>query len=158
MYNKIFIALSLFLVATLGAEQTLSLIKPEAVRAGHIGAIIARFEKQHLRIAALKMTRMPREQAAEFYAALQGRPFYDELINMMSSGAIVALILEGENAIQTNRTLMGATDPKKADIGTIRAEFGTSIGQNAVHGSDSYEAAKREIAFFFKPNEIVNAQ
>lgn len=155
MFNKMLTCL-LLLCPMLGAEQTLALIKPDAVKSGHMGEIVSRYEKSGLRIAALKMTRLSKEQASAFYAAHKERSFYPELVTFMSSGAIVALVLEGDNAIQKNRQLMGDTDPKKAAPGTLRADFGQSKGQNAVHGSDSLEAAKTEIAFFFNPAEIVN--
>jgi len=135
-------------------EQTLSIIKPDAVAANHIGDIIARFEKNGLRVSAIKMTRLTEDQAKQFYAVHKDRPFYAELTQFMSSGPIVAIVLEGNNAISKNREIMGATDPKKAALGTIRADFAKSMGQNAVHGSDSPEAAKVEVAFFFSPQEI----
>ncbi|MCE5318604.1 MAG: nucleoside-diphosphate kinase [Parachlamydia sp.] len=140
----------------LGAEQTLTLIKPDAVAAKHIGDILARYEKSGLTIAALKMTWLSKEQAGAFYAVHSDRSFYAELIEFMNSGPIVALVLDGPNAVQKNRELIGDTEPKKSSPGTLRADFGTSKGHNAVHGSDSPEASKTEIAFFFKPEEIVN--
>lgn len=140
--------------AALCAEQTLSIIKPDAVKNHHIGNILSRFEKAGLNIDALKMTKLTKEQAAKFYAEHRERSFYPELIEFMSSGPIVAIVLEGDDAIAKYRKLMGATDPKKADQGTIRAEFGESTGKNAVHGSDSPQAAQREIGFFFQPDEI----
>lgn len=136
-------------------EQTLSIIKPDAVAANHIGAIVDRFEKADMRIAAIKMIKLSRQQAGEFYFIHNERPFYEELVNFMSSGPVVVMVLEGNDAIAKNRTIMGATDPKKAAPGTIRADFAESMGRNAVHGSDSPEAAKKEIAFFFKPSEIL---
>lgn len=138
------------------AEQTLTLVKPDAVAAQHAGDILARYEKSGLKIAALKMTKLTKEQAGAFYAVHRERPFYADLVDFMSSGPIVALVLEGPNAVQKNRELIGDTEPKKASPGTLRADFGTSKGHNAVHGSDSLDAAKTEIAFFFKPEEIVN--
>jgi nucleoside-diphosphate kinase len=149
--------LSLFILLTpvlAMAEQTLSIIKPDAVKANHIGAIIARFEKNGLHVAAAKMTLLTKEKAGQFYAVHKARPFYAELVDYMSSGPVLAMVLEGENAIAKNREIMGATDPKKAAPGTIRADFATSISYNAVHGSDSAASAKEEIAFFFKPTEI----
>lgn len=140
--------------ATKSDEQTLSMIKPDAVAAGHIGEIIARFEKSGLRIAALKMTSMDKEKAGKFYAVHKDRPFFEELTQFVGSGPVVVMVLEGENAIAKNREIMGATDFKKAAPGTIRADFAQSITKNAVHGSDSPEAAKTEIAFFFQPDEI----
>ncbi|MFQ5729484.1 MAG: nucleoside-diphosphate kinase [Waddliaceae bacterium] len=138
------------------AEQTLSIIKPDAVEAHHIGDIISHFESKGLQIAAMRMVQLSRPQAMEFYAAHMDRPFYFDLVNYMISGPIVAIVLEGDNAISRNREIIGATDPEKAEPGTLRAEFGTSIKANAAHGSNSPETAKMEIAFFFKPQEIVS--
>lgn len=135
-------------------EQTLSIIKPDAVAANHIGEIIAHFEKAGLHIAAIKMQHLTKQQAEEFYAVHKERPFFPDLVVFMSSGPIVAMVLEGPNAIANNRTLMGATDPKKATPDTIRAKIGESVQRNAVHGSDSLESAKKEIPFFFKSSEI----
>lgn len=135
-------------------EQTLSIIKPDAVHANHIGEIIARFEKAGLRIAALKMTLLTKEQAEQFYSVHKERPFFADLTTFMSSGPIVAIVLEGDNAIAKNREIMGATDPSKAAKGTLRADFAQSVTKNAVHGSDSPETAKVEIAFFFQPGEV----
>ncbi len=130
-------------------ERTLSLIKPEAVAARHIGSICRRFEKAGLRIAAMRMLQLTKEQAEAFYAVYRQRPFYKDLVAYMSSGPIVAQILQGENAIERNRRLMGATDPAEAAPETIRADFGQSMQLNAVHGSDGPETAAAEIAFFF---------
>ena len=130
-------------------ERTLSLIKPDAVAASHIGSICRRFEKAGLRIAAMRMLWLAREQAEAFYAVHRERPFYKDLTTYMCSGPIVAQILQGENAIEHNRQLMGATDPANADPKTIRADFGQSLQRNAVHGSDGPETAAAEIAFFF---------
>lgn len=135
-------------------EQTLSIIKPNAVAANHIGEIIARFEKNGLRIAAIKMQLLTKEQAQNFYAVHRGKPFLESLTSFMSSGPIVAIVLEGKDAVAKSREIMGATDPNKAAKGTLRADFAESVTKNAVHGSDSTETAKIEIAFFFKPNEI----
>ncbi|RMD71715.1 MAG: nucleoside-diphosphate kinase [Gammaproteobacteria bacterium] len=135
-------------------EQTLSIIKPEAVAKNLIGAILSRFEQGGLSIVAARMTKLSREQAEAFYDIHRERPFFQDLVNYMISGPIMVQVLEGENAIERNREIMGATDPKKAAPGTIRAEFGESIERNAVHGSDGPETARREIAFFFKPDEI----
>lgn len=135
-------------------EQTLSIIKPDAVAANHTGEIISRFEKAGLRIAAIKMQKLSNEQAKAFYAIHSERPFFNDLTTFMSSGPSVAIVLEGPNAVAKNREIMGATDFKKADKGSLRADFAQSITKNAVHGSDSIENAKTEIAFFFKPNEI----
>lgn len=138
-------------------EQTLSIIKPDAVAAHHIGAIIARFEDNDLHVAAMKMVKLSKDQAGDFYSVHKERPFYPDLVTFMSSGPVVVMVLEGPNAVLKNRELMGATDPKKAAKGTIRADFAQSMSFNAVHGSDSPENAKTEIAFFFKPAEIVNS-
>jgi nucleoside-diphosphate kinase len=135
-------------------EQTLSIIKPDAVSANHIGAILARFEKAGLKIIAAKMLHMTSEQAKAFYAVHAHRPFFQELVNFMIQGPVLVSVLEGENAVAKNRELMGATNPKEAAPGTIRADFAKSIDKNAVHGSDSLENAKKEVAFFFKQQEI----
>lgn len=135
-------------------QQTLSIIKPDAVAANHIGEIISRFEKAGLRIAALKMELLSKEKAEQFYAVHKERPFYADLTTFMSSGPIVAIVLEGDNAVAKNREIMGATDPSKAAKGTLRADFAQSVTKNAVHGSDAPETAKEEISFFFQPNEI----
>ncbi|MBE8182914.1 MAG: nucleoside-diphosphate kinase [Candidatus Portiera sp.] len=131
-------------------EKTLSIIKPDAVAKGAIGAILAKFEKAGLKITALKMTHLSREEAENFYIEHKERGFFGELIDFMTSGPVTIQVLEGEDAIAKNRELMGATNPQEAAPGTIRAEFATSIDANAVHGSDSPEAAAREIGFFFK--------
>jgi len=136
-------------------EQTLSIIKPDAVAKGVIGKILDRFESNGLRIAATKKIQLTPEQAGEFYAVHKERPFYGELVEFMTSGPVVVTVLEGENAVAKNRELMGATDPKEAEAGTIRADFADSIDANAVHGSDSLENAKNEIAFFFAKCEIL---
>jgi len=136
-------------------EQTLSLIKPDGVARGLIGELIGRFEKAGLKIRALKMLQLSKAQALKFYAVHQERPFYDSLTTFMSSGPIVAMILEGENAIQVNRDLMGATDYRQAAAGTIRADFAREVEANLVHGSDSLESAASEIAFFFNALERV---
>jgi nucleoside-diphosphate kinase len=136
-------------------EQTLSMIKPDGVARGLIGEVIGRFERAGLKIKAMKMLHLSKAQAQQFYAVHKERPFYDSLTTFMSSGPIVALILEGENAIQVNRDLMGATDYRKAAPGTIRADFAKEIEANIVHGSDSTETAAVEIAFFFNALEQV---
>ncbi len=141
-------------VSTQTLEQTLSIIKPDAVGQNMIGNIIEYFEREGLSVTAAKMLRMSETQAKTFYAIHQDRPFFQELIDFMTSGSVLVMVLEGENAVARNRQIMGATDPSKAAPGTIRADFATSIDRNAVHGSDSLENAKAEIAFFFKPNEI----
>ena len=130
-------------------ERTLSIIKPDAVAKGLIGAILARFEASGLKIVDIKMLRLSREQAEGFYAEHKERPFFNDLVSFMTSGPITVQILEGESAIMKNRELMGATDPKDAAAGTIRADFANSVDANAVHGSDSPQSAKREIDFFF---------
>jgi len=130
-------------------EATLSIIKPDAVAKNHIGAIYDRFERAGLRIVAARMLRLTREQASAFYAVHQERPFFGELVDYMTSGPIMVQVLEGEDAVTRNRKVMGATDPKKADPGTIRADFATDVSENAVHGSDAQETAATEIAFFF---------
>ena len=135
-------------------EQTLSIIKPDAVAKNVIGDIFARFEKAGLRIAATKMVRLSRKDAEAFYAVHKDRPFFGELVEFMISGPVVVSVLEGENAVVKHRELMGATDPKEAAPGTIRADFAESIDANAVHGSDSLENAAIEIAFFFPRREI----
>jgi nucleoside-diphosphate kinase len=136
-------------------ERTLSLIKPDGVSRGLIGEVISRFERAGLKIRALKMVHLTREQAQAFYAVHRERPFYDSLTRFMSSGPIVALVLEGENAIQKNRDLMGATDWRQAAPGTIRADFARDIEANIVHGSDSPETAASEIPFFFNALELL---
>jgi nucleoside-diphosphate kinase len=136
-------------------EQTLSLIKPDGVRRGLIGNIISRFEGAGLQIRAMKMLHLTRDQARVFYAVHQERHFFARLVRFMTSGPIVAMILEGENALQVNRDLMGATDYRKAAPGTIRRDFARSIEKNLVHGSDSPETALTEIAFFFNDLEKV---
>lgn len=139
----------------MAVERTLSIIKPDAVAKNVIGEIQARFEKAGLQIVALRMQQLSREQAAGFYAEHEGRPFFEDLLAFMTSGPVVVQVLEGDDAIAQNRNLMGATDPKKADAGTIRADFATSIDANAVHGSDSPESAAREIAYFFSTLDVI---
>ena len=136
-------------------EQTLSIIKPDAVAKGFIGKIIDRFESNGLRIAGMKKLHLSTKQAEDFYAVHKDRPFYADLVKFMSSGPVVVMVLEGENAVLKNRELMGATNPKEADKGTIIADFAQSIEANAVHGSDSLENAKNEVAFFFDGHEIL---
>src|SRR6185369_12180918 len=128
-------------------ERTLSIIKPDGVSKRHIGDVIARFEKAGLYPVAMKMVHMPREMAENFYAVHQNRPFFPDLVSFMMSGPVVVMVLEGEGAIMKNREIMGATDPKQAAAGTIRADFADSIDENVVHGSDSADTAKEEIAF-----------
>jgi nucleoside-diphosphate kinase len=135
-------------------EQTLSIIKPDAVGQNMIGNIIEYFEREGLNVVAAKMLHLSEDQAKAFYAVHKERPFYKELVTFMISGPVMVMVLEGENAVSRNREIMGATDPSKAAPGTVRADFATSIERNAVHGSDSAKTAKEEVAFFFKPNEI----
>lgn len=130
------------------------MIKPDGVSRDIIGEVLSFFEKGGLKIVAMKMLRLTKQQAEEFYIVHKGKPFYDELTDYMSSGPIVALVLEGEDAIAKCRKIMGATDPAEADEGTIRKTFALSKGENTVHGSDSPESAAREIAFFFSELEI----
>lgn len=130
-------------------EQTFSIIKPDAVAKNVIGEIYSRFEKNGLKIIAAKMLHLTREQAEGFYAVHQERPFYKDLVEFMMSGPVVVQVLEGENAVSKHRELMGATDPQEADTGTIRADFATTLDENAVHGSDGSDTAKQEIEFFF---------
>jgi nucleoside-diphosphate kinase len=133
----------------MAVEQTLSIIKPDAVKKNVIGQIIARFEKAGLRVVAARMTHLSRAEAEGFYAVHRERPFFRDLVEFMISGPVLVQVLEGENAIALNRELMGATDPKKAAEGTIRADFADSIDANAVHGSDGPDTARKEIAYFF---------
>lgn len=135
-------------------EQTLSIIKPDAVFKGVIGKIIDRFESNGLRIAAMKKIKLSQSDAAGFYAIHKSRPFFNDLIDFMTSGPVVVMVLEGENAVAKNRELMGATNPQEAEKGTIRADFAQNIDANAVHGSDSLENAAIEIDFFFAKREI----
>ena len=139
----------------MAVERTFSMIKPDATGRNLTGKINARLEDAGLRIVAQRRVWMSRKQAEAFYAVHKGRPFFDELCAFMSSGPTVVQVLEGENAIARNREVMGATDPAKADAGTIRKEFARSIGENSVHGSDAPETAKEEIAFWFAGHEIV---
>jgi len=138
----------------MAVEQTLSIIKPDAVRKNVIGQIYSRFEQGGLKIVAARMMHLSRAEAEGFYAVHKERPFFKDLVEFMISGPVVVQVLEGENAIQKNRDLMGATDPKKAAKGTIRADFAQSIDANAVHGSDSPQNAASEISYFFPTFEI----
>ena len=135
-------------------EQTLSIIKPDAVKKNVLGKIIARFEDAGLRVIAVKMMHLSSQQAGRFYAVHRERPFFNDLVKFMSSGPVLIQVLEGENAIIKNRELMGATNPKEAESGSIRADFAESIDANAVHGSDSKENAALEINYFFSEMEI----
>ena len=137
-------------------EKTLSIIKPDAVAKGVIGQIIACFEENGLKVAAMKMVHLSKREAQGFYAVHRGRPFFDSLTDFMSSGPAVVMVLAGENAISKNRELMGATNPAEAANGTLRKRFATDIEKNAVHGSDAPETARTEIAYFFPELEIVN--
>ena len=138
----------------MSVQRTLSIIKPDAVAKNVIGRILARFEQAGLKVIAARMMQLSREDAGRFYAVHKERPFFNDLVDFMVSGPVMVQVLEGEHAIQKNRDLMGATDPKKADKGTIRADFAESIDANAVHGSDAPETAANEIAFFFPEMNI----
>lgn len=138
----------------MSVERTLSIIKPDAVGKNVIGEIVSRFEKGGLRVVAMKMLQLDDESAGGFYAEHKERGFFADLIEFMTSGPVIVQVLEGENAIARNRELMGATNPAEADAGTIRADFALSIDANAVHGSDSPASAEREIAYFFKSEEL----
>ncbi|HEX9139414.1 MAG TPA: nucleoside-diphosphate kinase [Steroidobacteraceae bacterium] len=135
-------------------ERTLSIVKPDGVAANQIGEVLRRFESRGLKIVAARMLQLSRAQAESFYEVHKSRPFYPDLVRYMSSGPVLAQVLEGENAIALNRDIMGTTDPKKAAPGTIRADLAKSIETNVVHGSDAPETAAREIAFFFSGTEI----
>ena len=135
-------------------ERTISIIKPDAVAKNVIGEIYSRFEKAGLKVIASKMMQLSDEKAGEFYAVHKERPFYGELVAFMTSGPVMVQVLEGEDAIAKNREVMGATNPKEAAAGTIRADFAESIDENAVHGSDGPDTAKEEMAFFFSEDEI----
>ncbi len=138
-------------------EQTLSIVKPDGVSRNLIGEVISRFERQGLRIAALKMIRMTKDEARGFYIVHKDRPFYESLTDFMSEGPVVVMVVEGENAVARVRELMGATDPSEAAPGTIRADFASDIERNIVHGSDSAESAEYEIGYFFSSLERVNS-
>ena len=135
-------------------ERTLSIIKPDGVEKKLIGEVIRRFEKERIRIAAMRMFRLTRREAEGFYAVHRERPFFGSLTEFMSSGPIVVMVLEGDGVISRNRALMGATDPKKADKGTIRADFADSVDRNIVHGADAPEAAETEIRYFFSDLDV----
>ncbi|MBN4053523.1 nucleoside-diphosphate kinase [Haliea sp. AH-315-K21] len=138
----------------MSVERTLSIIKPDAIAKNVIGEIISRFEKGGLKVVAVKMLQLDDALAGGFYAEHKERPFYNDLVEFMTSGPVVVQVLEGEDAIAKNRDLMGATNPAEAAAGTIRADFAQSIDANAVHGSDSPASAEREISYFFKPEEV----
>jgi nucleoside-diphosphate kinase len=135
-------------------QRTFSIIKPDAIKRNLIGQIIQRFEDNGLKVVASKMKHLSRTEAEGFYAEHQGRPFFEGLVEFMTSGPIIVQVLEGEDAIALNRQIMGVTDPEKADAGTIRADFALSLRENSVHGSDSPESAAREIDYFFRADEI----
>ena len=135
-------------------ERTFSIVKPDGVAKNLIGEVYRRFEKAGLKVVAAKMIRLRRDQAEGFYAVHKARPFYADLVRYMISGPVMVQVLEGENAVKANRDIMGATNPKQAAPGTIRADFAASIEENVVHGSDAPETAKQEIAFFFSEAEI----
>jgi len=137
-------------------ERTLSIIKPDAVKKGVAGKIIDRFESEGLKVVAMRMLQLDEEKAKGFYAVHKERPFFPDLIKFMTMGPVIVMVLEGQNAIQKNREIMGATDPKKAAPNTLRIQFGTDVEKNAVHGSDSPKTAEFEIGYFFKPEELVS--
>lgn len=137
-------------------QQTFSIIKPNAVKKNAVGAIINKFEQNDLQVAAAKMVKLTKEQCEEFYAEHKERPFFGELVSFMTSGPVVLMCLSGDDAVAKNRKIMGATNPSEAEAGTIRAEFGDNVGENAVHGSDSPESAQRELGLFFDDHEFVN--
>jgi len=141
---------------TESSQRTLSIVKPDGVRKGVVGEVIRRFEKEGIRIAALRMLRLTKAEAEGFYAVHRERPFFGSLTDFMSSGPIVVMVLEGKDVIARNRAIMGATDPKKADPGTIRADFAGNVEQNTVHGSDAPETAAAEIRYFFSDLEILS--
>jgi len=136
------------------AQRTLSILKPDAVGKNHIGDILSRFEKGGLKVVAAKMKHLSKGEAEGFYAVHKERPFFKDLVSFMTTGPVLVLVLEGPNAVTKNRDIMGATDPKKADKGTVRADFAQSIDENCVHGSDSPENACKEISYFFADTEI----
>ncbi|MBX3020595.1 MAG: nucleoside-diphosphate kinase [Bdellovibrionales bacterium] len=138
-------------------ETTFSIIKPNAVKKNAIGPIIQLFEKNGLKVAAMKLVNLDKTKCETFYAEHKERPFFGELVSFMTSGPVVLMALKGENAVTRNREIMGATDPKKAAPGTIRALYGDNVGENAVHGSDSPASAERELKIFFETKEFVNA-
>lgn len=142
----------------MAVERTLSIIKPDAVAKNVIGKIYSRFESNGLKVIASKMKWLSKADAEGFYAVHKGRPFFNDLVDFMSSGPVMIQVLEGDNAIAMNRQLMGATDPKKAEAGTIRADFAQSIDANAVHGSDAPETAAVEIAYFFPAMEVYSGR
>jgi len=138
-----------------GKQRTLSIVKPDGVKKGVVGEVIRRFEKEGIRVVAMKMLHLTKKRAEGFYAVHRERPFFASLTDFMSSGPVVVMVLEGDDVIARNRTIMGATDPSMADKGTIRADFAGSIEQNIVHGSDAPETATTEIRYFFSEMEII---
>ncbi|MBK9324594.1 MAG: nucleoside-diphosphate kinase [Bdellovibrionaceae bacterium] len=140
----------------MATEQTFSIIKPNAMKKNAIGDIVSMFEANGLKIAAAKIQTLSKAKAEEFYAEHKARPFFGELVSFMTSGPVMLMCLQGEGAVLKNREIMGATDPKKANAGTIRSKFGDNVGENAVHGSDSAESAARELSLFFEKHEICN--
>lgn len=148
--KKLLLSLALAASAfTFAEERTLSIIKPDAVEDSNIGAIVDRFEQNGLKVVAMKMTTLSEEEARAFYSVHEGKPFFDGLVEFMTSGPVVVQVLEGDNAVSENRRIMGATNPAEAVEGSIRKDFAKSISQNAVHGSDCLENAEKEILFFF---------
>lgn len=137
-------------------ERTYVMVKPDGVQRGLVSEVISRFEQRGLKIVGLKMLQIPRELAEEHYGEHKGKPFFDSLVNYITSSPVVAMVLEGKNAVAAVREMMGATDPQKAAPGTIRGKFGLDIGRNVVHGSDSPASAEREIGLFFRPGELVD--
>lgn len=142
----------------MAVEQTFSILKPDVVKKSLTGAINARFEAAGLRLIASKMVRLDRKMAAGFYAEHSSRPFFNEMIDFITSGPVVLQVFQGESAVRRYREIIGATDPAQALAGTIRADYGSSIGENAVHGSDSLTSAQREIAYLFTPGELYSQQ
>jgi nucleoside-diphosphate kinase len=138
----------------MATERTLSIIKPDGVEKGVIGRIISRFETAGMKPIAIKLKQLSKAEAEGFYAVHKARPFFGSLVEFMTSGPVVLMVLEGENAVAKNREIMGATDPKKADAGTLRKDFATDIEKNTVHGSDSLENAKNEVSYFFPEVEV----
>lgn len=157
MLKKILAGLLFFAVhmtMCIAQERTLTIIKPDAVKGNHVGGIVDYFEKGGLKVVSIKMQHLTKAQAQQFYKAHKEKPFFEDLVNYMSSGPIVPIVLEGDNAVTKSREIIGSTNPKEAAQGTIRAAFGLSKTENAVHGSDSADSAKEEISFFFKPQEL----
>ncbi|MBC7372113.1 MAG: nucleoside-diphosphate kinase [Bdellovibrionaceae bacterium] len=140
----------------MAVEQTFSIVKPNAMKKNALGDIMSMFESNGLKIAGAKIQVLSKSKAEEFYAEHKARPFFGELVTFMTSGPVLLMCLQGEGAVLKNREIMGATDPKKATAGTIRAKFGDNVGENAVHGSDSVESANRELQLFFEKQEICN--